>query len=71
VFKFEIGKEYETLDGTLVTVIGRTDTVGYECLVCSDDIHRYDRSTHSKDAGRVTGTAHDYSCKDNFKRDLL
>ncbi len=28
-----------------------------------------DRSTTSLDAGRVTGTAHDYSCPDNFKRD--
>ena len=69
-FRFEVGKQYETQCGNMVTVLGRTDLVGYECLICSDGKHRYDRSTHSSDAGRVTGTDHDYSCPDNFKRSV-
>lgn len=67
-FLFEIGGTYETQAGDYVTVLGRTKLVGYECLKCSDDKHRYDRSTTSVDAGRVTGTDHDYSCPDNFVR---
>ena len=68
-FMFEVGKTYETQAGNMVTVLGRTDLIGYECLECSDNIYRYDRSKDNSDAGRVTGTAHDYSCLDNFKRD--
>lgn len=67
-FKYVIGETYETQDGKFVTVLGRTEIRGYECLICSDNKHRYDRSTNDEDAGRVTGTAHDYSCPDNFKR---
>ena len=67
-FMFEIGKEYMTQDGQKVTVLGRTDIKGYECLECSDDRYRYDRSNHSSDAGRCTGTAHDYSDGRNFVR---
>jgi len=66
-FRFKVGEQYETQCGDVVTVLGRTDLPGYECLVCSDGKHRYDRSSHASDAGRVTGTAHDYSCPDNFK----
>lgn len=68
-FRFEIGKTYETQAGDFVKVLGRTDMKGYECLICSDGKHRYDRSTSDSDAGRVTGTAHDYSCPDNFKKE--
>lgn len=67
MFKYEIGKTYETQAGDFVTVIGRTELIGYECLKCSDGIHRYDRSTHSEDAGRYTGSDHDYSEPRNFK----
>lgn len=67
-FKFEIGQTYKTQRAKLVKVLGRTTLKGYECLVCSDGKHRYDQSTTSSDAGRVTGTDHDYSCKDNFNR---
>jgi len=70
-FKFEIGQEYQTQAGETIKVLGRTDSgVGFECLICSDNKHRYDRSTHDADAdaGRVTGTNHDYSCPDNFVR---
>jgi hypothetical protein len=67
-FKFEVGKVYETIAGKKVMVLGRTDLKGYECLICSDNMHRYDRSEHNDDAGRVTGTDHDYSCQDNFVR---
>jgi hypothetical protein len=68
-FTFKIGHTYRTQRGNLVTVIGRTRTPGYECLNCSDFKYRYDRSTYAGDAGRVTGTAHDYSCPDNFRRE--
>ena len=67
-FRFIVGCEYETQAGDFVAVIGRKGMKGYECVECSDGLFRYDRSTHSSDAGRVTGTAHDYSCLDNFKR---
>jgi hypothetical protein len=68
-FKFKIGEEYFTQEGELVKVLDRTTTRGYECLVCSDGKHRYDRSDSDMDAGRVTGTNHDYSCPQNFKRE--
>lgn len=67
-FKYKIGKTYELQDGTFIVVLGRTDLKGYECLICSDDIYRYDRSTESSDAGRATGTNHDYSYPKNIKR---
>lgn len=67
-FKFTIGHTYKTQRGKRVKVLGRTRSVGYECLNCSDGKYRYDRSTTDSDAGRVTATAHDYSCPDNFKR---
>jgi len=68
-FRFGVGQTYETQAGNRVTVIDRyTKFKGYECLVCSDGKHRYDRSNDSNDAGRVTGTAHDYSDPANFKR---
>lgn len=71
-FMFEVGKEYETQAGDIVKVLGRHDQyAGYESLTCSDNRHRYDRSTHSSDAGRCTGTDHDYSCQHNFKRKLF
>lgn len=69
-FQFEIGQEYQTQSGEIVKVLGRTNLIGYECLICSDKKHRYDRSTESDDAGRVTGTNHDYSCPDNFRRNI-
>jgi hypothetical protein len=68
-FRFEIGKTYETQAGEMVTVLGRTDSKGYECLECSDERYRYDRSTHNSDAGRVTSSHHDYSYPHNFKRE--
>lgn len=67
-FRFKIGDTYETQAGDLVTVVGRSGSVGYECVLCNDDLYRYDRSTTSHDAGRVTGTNHDYSYPDNFRR---
>lgn len=67
-FKFEVGKTYKTQEGEMVKVLDRTKTKGYECLICSDGIARYDRSTSSSDAGRVTGTSFDYSCPQNFVR---
>jgi hypothetical protein len=67
-FMFEVGKAYETQEGHLVSVVGRTGAPGYETLICSDCKHRYDRSTHSNDAGRVTGTRHNYTHRCNFKR---
>lgn len=67
-FMFQVGGVYTTQAGNTVTVLGRTSRPGYECLICSDGKHRYDRSDLQLDAGRVTGTAHDYSCPDNFVR---
>lgn len=69
-FMFEVGKDYKTLDGNTITVMGRTAIKGYECLICSDNRYRYDRSDNSSDAGRCTGTAHDYSCGHNLVRDF-
>jgi len=68
MFKYSVGTRYLTQEGKWVWVLGRTTLLGYECLRCSDGAYRYDRSTHSSDAGRVTATAHDYSCPQNFKR---
>lgn len=65
-FMFQVGEEYETQAGELVRVIGRTT----ECLQCSDGMYRYDRKGNPGDAGRVTGTEHDYSFRGNFKRAL-
>lgn len=67
-FLFEIGKTYQTLEGGYVEILGRTYTKSYECLVCSDGRHRYDRSDDSSDAGRVTGTCPDYSDPHNLIR---
>lgn len=71
-FMFGVGATYETQAGDMVRVIGRSCKYrGYETLKCSDGKYRYDRSTNSIDAGRVTGTGtvdDNYSCPDNFKR---
>lgn len=67
-FMFSIGEKYLTQSGNVITILGRTDLRGYECLECSDGKYRYDRSTHNDDAGRVTGTEHDYSHPDNIRR---
>lgn len=68
--KFRVGEEYFTQEGDIVEVIGRNDGLkGYETVVCSDGLCRYDRSTPNTDAGRVTGTDHDYSYPANFVRE--
>lgn len=67
-FMFEVGKTYETLEGKQVEVGGRFGPMGYETLQCSDGVFRYDRSTHSEDAGRCTGTAHEYTYRKNLVR---
>lgn len=72
-FKYIVGCEYRTQDGQYVKMLGRASLQhpGYESLICSDGKHRYDRSTsEDSDAGRVTGTAHDYSYGGNFTRAL-
>lgn len=71
-FKYIVGCEYRTQEGNYVKVLGRAgrDLPGYETLICSDNKHRYDRSDGWPDAGRVTGTAHDYSHGANFTRAL-
>ena len=69
-FTYEVGKSYKTQAGESVTVLSRTETKGYECLECSDGRYRYDRSTRNSDAGRCTGTDHDYSYPHNFARNL-
>lgn len=67
-FVFEVGQTYYTQAGEQVTVVGRTELLGYECLECNDGRYRYDRSTSPHDAGRVTGSAHDYTYPHNFER---
>ena len=67
-FMFQMRGEYETQAGKIVRVIGRTTIAGHECLQCSDGMYRYDRMGQPADAGRVTGTDHDYSYPHNFKR---
>ena len=63
-----MGQSNETQAGQLVKVLGRTGD-NDECLICSDGKHRYDRGRGAgSDDGRVTGTAHDYCCPDNFRR---
>lgn len=67
-FKYKVGEFYECQNGMIAKVLRRTELEGYECLVCDDGLHRYDRSGHNEDAGRVTGSSHDYSDPFNFKR---
>jgi len=54
-FRFEVGKTYMSLGGELVTIKGRADTKGYECVFCDKGIHRYNRSDSCGDLGRTTG----------------
>lgn len=70
IFKYTVGETYETQEGKMVTVIGRHVSYrGYETLICNDGCARYDRCfPNNRDAGRVTGTDHDYSDPRNFKR---
>lgn len=70
-YSFDICGTYECQNGLMVRVIGREGLhmKGYETLICDDGRARYDRSTDGDcDAGRVTGTNHDYSHEFNFKR---
>lgn len=68
-YKFKVGKTYLTQRGEAVRVVLRhAELRGYETVLGDDGAHRYDRSTHDSDAGRCTGTAHDYSDLDNFVR---
>ena len=69
MFKYKVGETYLTQAGEQVTVLGRTELKGYECLICSDGAYRYDRSDHSRDAGRCTGTDLYYSHPQNFKKE--
>jgi hypothetical protein len=68
-FRFTLGESYELQNGQFVKIVARhLQTAGYETIEDEAGVHRYDRSTHDSDAGRVTGTAHDYSCPENIKR---
>ena len=61
-FKVRVGGYYMLQDGTAVQIMGRYYGLrGYETVVGCDGRHRYDRSTHSSDVGRCTGTDHGYS----------
>lgn len=70
-FQIQVGHTYELQDGTTVLILGRTGYKGYETVYDEHGYHRYDRSTHSTDAGRCTGTAHDYSYPGNLKRPIV
>ena len=65
---FRLQHNYRTQTGQVVRVLSRVGSRGYEHLKCSDGRYRYDRSTHSIDAGRCTGTKHDYPYPHNLKR---
>jgi hypothetical protein len=68
-YQFEVGKTYLTQRGEAVRVVLRhAELRGHETVLGDDGAHRYDRSDSSSDAGRCTGTDHDYSCPDNFAR---
>lgn len=71
-FKFQVGKTYLTQRGEAVRVVLRhAELRGYESVMGEDGKHRYDRSDGHGDAGRCTGTVHDYSDPDNFVRPPL
>lgn len=68
-WRFTLGETYELQNGQHVKIVARhIQLAGYETIEDEAGIHRYDRSTHDSDAGRVTGTPHDYSCPENIKR---
>lgn len=69
-FLYEVGQTYPTLGDKPVRIVKRhADLKGYETVVGDDGKCRYDRSTHSADAGRVTGTSHyPPCCEDNLVR---
>lgn len=70
MYKYQVGSYYKLQNGDTIKVLGRVDDCkGYETLFCSDHRYRYDRSTHSEDAGRCTGTPHDYSCEFNIAKE--
>ncbi len=73
-YKFEVGKSYVLQNGEIITVIGRGDTRGYECLICSDGKYRYDRSTDpvtSPEKGRCTATSHELLYPYNILNELF
>lgn len=67
--RFKVGRRYRRMDGVMVTVLEAKNKLrGYETVRCSDDKtpdrsggHRYNRTTHTADTGRCTGTKHDFS----------
>lgn len=55
---YEIGKSYQTQGGETVTFVGvANEGTIYETMHDEHGVHRYT----TRDFGRVTGTAHDYS----------
>lgn len=69
-FLFTVGETYELQNGDRVKIVERHAKYrGYETVVDENGCHRYDRSTSNSDAGRVTGTPHDYSHPENIKRE--
>ena len=70
-FKVRVGGYYMLQDGTAVKIEGRYYGLrGYETVVGCDGRHRYDRSTHSSDVGRCTGTDHGYSYPFNLAQPI-
>ena len=69
-FRFTVGETYELQNGDRVKIVERfAEHRGYETVMDEHGCHRYDRSTRQEDTGRVTGTAHDYSCPLNIRRE--
>ena len=70
-FKVRVGGYYMLQDDTAVKIEGRYYGLrGYETVVGCDGRHRYDRSTHSSDVGRCTGTDHGYSYPFNLAQPI-
>jgi hypothetical protein len=59
IFRYKVGQAYLTIEGRSVTIIQHSQSLGYQCVLGSDDIWRYDTGLGEPDSlntGRVTGT---------------
>lgn len=65
--RFKEGQRCKTIGGSFVHVVKlKNRERGYETALFSDGVHRYNRSTHEMDQGRVTGSPHDWSDNRNI-----
>ncbi|ADI96364.1 hypothetical protein Ac42p126 [Acinetobacter phage Ac42] len=71
-FTYKIGQIIELQSGKLARIEGRSmGNVGYETIFTIDEeypnrhLHKYDRSSSKSDAGRATGSCHQYTNPNN------